>query len=112
MKTIRLTLNPRFILLSLLNKQQGNHVDIYRIFKLIEKLDLTTDEQQLIAEKATMQNGQLRWPKNIDKPIDIELAPLEYDRLQGLLKAEKSLTPNADTISLLETFDLIPENDG
>lgn len=105
MKSVVLNINDRFTLLTVLNEQQGSALDMFKVFKTIEKVRLTEEELKKINAEDTDQG--LRYKADSDFEISIELEEDVFNFVKGCLEKFPYFKPDPRVFELLKKFDVV-----
>jgi hypothetical protein len=88
MKTLELTIADRVTLLSVLNQQQGMAVEMFKVYKLIEKFELSDDE--------------LKSKENTS--VQVELTDSEFTKVGEYIKKFPHFRPVKEVFELFDKF--------
>jgi hypothetical protein len=97
-ETFKLNVDQRGLLLSIFRTTEGDHVQMFRLRKLIEKIDFSDAELGLLRENKVDQVEE----------IEIELTEFGVERLQEIVKSGKNLRASQ---TLFEVYDIFKIED-
>ena len=109
-----LSIGARINAIGILNEYKGELAGVYKILKIIEKLDILEKERQEI-KLITIPNRDgtfsTQWDFRKGKSKEFELTPDEFNLFKTLLENKKDYPVNRFVIELAKQFDIIQEEE-
>ena len=90
MKTLSLDVKARLTLAMIVGSQRGTVADIVILSRILDKVELTPDEQAAI--KLVQDGPMVRWDQSKSADKSVELAPDEAKRLAKDIRAWQQFT--------------------